>query len=60
LQFRFDGKPCLLTLGEYPGMTLYEARALGLRHKEDIKRGINSTPTYFDCIFAILPVSWLA
>ena len=41
LQFRFEGKPCLLTLGEYPGMSLYEARAEALRHKEDIKRGIN-------------------
>ena len=41
LQYRFDGKPCLLTLGEYPGMSLYEARSLGLRHKEDIKRGVN-------------------
>ena len=41
LQFLFQGKSQLLTLGEYPGMSLYEARAEALRHKEAIKRGIN-------------------
>jgi integrase len=41
LQFRLNGKSQLLTLGEYPGMSLLDARATALRHKEDIKRGIN-------------------
>lgn len=41
LQYRFEGKPRLLTLGPYPGMSLFEARSLGLQHKEDIRRGID-------------------
>jgi integrase len=41
LQFLFQGKSQLLTLGAYPGTSLFEARAEGLRQKEAIKRGIN-------------------
>lgn len=41
LQYRFNNKPHLLTLGHYPTMTLNQARADALRHKEDIRRGIN-------------------
>ena len=40
LQFLFQGKSQLLTLGAYPGVSLYEARAEALGHKEAIKRGI--------------------
>jgi len=41
LQYRFNNKPHLLTLGHYPTMSLSEARMQGLRHKEDLRRGIN-------------------
>ncbi len=41
LQFTFEGKSQLLTLGHYPGTTLAEARAAALLHKENIRKGIN-------------------
>ena len=41
LQFTFGGKSQLLTIGPYPGVSLFEARATALLHKENIRKGIN-------------------
>ena len=41
LQFTFEGKSQLLSIGHYPSVSLFEARASALLHKEDIKKGIN-------------------
>ena len=41
LQFTFEGKSQLLTIGPYPSVSLYEARATALLHKENIRKGIN-------------------
>ena len=41
LQFTFEGKSQLLTLGQYPGTSLSDARAAALLHKESIRKGIN-------------------
>ena len=40
-RYRFNGKPCLLSLGTYPDVTLKEARLERDRLKALIKQGIN-------------------
>jgi len=40
-RYRFNGKPCLLSLGTYPDVTLKEARLERDRLKKLIKQGIN-------------------
>lgn len=40
-RYRFDGKPCLLSLGTYPSTTLKAARLERDRLKDLIKQGIN-------------------
>ena len=40
-RYRFDGKPCLLSLGTYPKTTLKEARLERDRLQALIKRGVN-------------------
>ena len=40
-RYRFDGKPCLLSLGTYPSTTLKAARLERDRLKGLIKQGIN-------------------
>ena len=43
LQFTFEGKSQLLTLGPYPGVSLFEARATALMRKEEIRKGITES-----------------
>ncbi|MFW9608817.1 MAG: Arm DNA-binding domain-containing protein, partial [Aquaspirillum sp.] len=40
-RYRFNGKPCSLSLGAYPDVTLQEARLERDRLKKLIKQGIN-------------------
>ena len=41
LQYLFEGKSQLLTIGPYPSVSLSQARMAALLHREEIKKGIN-------------------